>query len=552
MGPPSEITRTTAELVRAGEWEAVFARMSAADEAGEIIGGDNLRDHATAAYMTGREDTYLDLMTRAFDSYAEAGGTHNAARTAFWIGLTLMFRGEVGRGSGWLARAGHLVEKTDSDCAEVGYLLLTRVEMSFGAGDNNSALGFAAKALAIGERKGDEDLAAMARHLVGRAQLALGDVHKGVSALDETMVATTEGRLSPIVTGLIYCSVIEACQRYQIVRRASEWTEALSSWCEKQPELVAFTGRCLIHRSEILLFDGRWPEAEAEADAAIRRLAEGPAAYNAAPAYYQQGDLYRLRGEYDAADASYRAASALGFDPQPGLSLMRLRQGNGRSAAAAIRRALAANDAPTKRMHLLEAAFEIALECGNPDDGRAHFDEMEAQVQAHPSDAVNATLAAMRGDLAAEDAEPEQAVKCYAQSAGIWRDLACPYRLARVRLRSARTFAALGDVEGAVAEASAAREGFAALGAEPDRRDAEAFMRKHVPGVGTLLTKRQAQVLDLIPRGLTNREIAARLGLSERTVDRHVSDILTRIDVPTRAAAAAFAVRSGLVDKPSG
>lgn len=538
--------------MQAGKWEAVFARMSGADEAGAIIGGDTLRDHATAAYMTGREDTYFDLMDRAFASYVEAGATHNAARTAFWIGLTLMFRGEVGRGGGWLARAGHLVESNDSDSAEVGYLLLPRVEMNFGAGDNNSALDLAEEALAIGERNHDEDLAAMARHLVGRAQLALGDVEEGLSALDETMVATVEGRLSPIVTGLIYCSVIEACQRYQIVRRASEWTEALSYWCKKQPELVAFTGRCLIHRSEILLFAGRWPEAGVEADAAIRRLAEGPAAYQAAPAYYQQGDLYRLQGEFDAADTSYRTASALGFDPQPGLSLMRLRQGNSHSAAAAIRRALAANDAPNRRMHLLEAAFEIALECGNPEDARSHFHEMEALAQAHPSDAANATLAAMQGNLAAEDGAPERAVKCYTQAADIWRDLACPYQIARVRLRSAWSFAAMGDVEGAAAEASAARDGFAALGAEPDRRDAEAFLRKHAPGARTVLTRRQLQVLNLISRGLTNREIAERLGLSERTVDRHVSDILTRINVPTRAAAAVFAVSSGLVDKPSG
>lgn len=551
MGSGSDIAATTT-LAHAGEWEGAFAGMSEADQSGAIVDGDSLRDYATAAYMTGREDMYRELMGRAFDAYSDADAPLDAARTAFWIGLTLMFKGEHGRGGGWLARAGHLVEEVGKDCAEVGYLLLPRVEMNFGAGENKAAADIAAQALAIGEQHGDEDLAALARHLLGRAQLALGDVHNGLSALDETMVAITEERLSPIVTGLIYCSVIEACQRYQIVRRASEWTEALSSWCSRQPELVAFTGRCLIHRSEILLFDGRWSEAEVEAIAAKRRLAEGPAGHLAGPAHYQLGELNRLRGEFHAADESYRAASALGFDPQPGLALMRLRQGAGRSAAAAIRRALAAADAPPKRMRLLGAAFEIALGLKLLDEARAFKDEMQNLADTYHSDAVRASLAEMQGDLAAQDDELKRAAMSYAQAAELWRDLACPYRLARVRQRNAQLFAKLGDVEGALAEAHAARKGFASLGAKPERQDAETFIRSKTQSRGAILTRRQTEVLGLVAKGLTNREIAERLGLSERTVDRHVSDILNRIDAPTRAAAAAYAVSSGLVDKPTG
>jgi DNA-binding CsgD family transcriptional regulator/predicted negative regulator of RcsB-dependent stress response len=543
---------TGAALAQAGEWEAAFAGMSEADRTGAFLDGDSLRSFALASYMTGREELFLELMGRAFDAYTDAGLPRDAARTAFWIGLTLLFRGEHGRGGGWLARAGHLVEEVGQDCAEAGYLLLPKVEMSFGAGDNQTAVDVAQQALAIGERHHDEDLAAMARHLVGRARLALGDVDGGLSALDETMVATTEGRLSPIVTGLIYCSVIEACQRYQIVRRASEWTEALSTWCSSQPELVAFTGRCLIHRSEILLFDGRWPEAEAEATAAIRRLGESPSAHHAGPAHYQQGELYRLRGAYQAADRCFRAASALGYNPQPGLALMRLRRGAGPSAAASIRRALAAADTPTKRMRLLGAAFEIALEQGHLDEARTCSDEMEALADKYPSDGVCASLAEMRGDLAARDDDPERAVNWYTQAAERWRDLECPYRLARVRLRSARICEDLGDTEGALDEARAARDALASLGAEPERQDAEAFIRSRTQSRDAIFTRRQTEVLGLVAKGLTNREIAKRLGLSERTVDRHVSDILTRIDAPSRAAAAAYAVGHGLIDKPTG
>ena len=551
MGFASDFAAAIA-LAHAGEWEAAFIRMTEADESGAVVDGNGLREYATAAYMTGREDVFLDLMGRAFDAYTDAGAPLGAARTAFWIGLTLIFRGEHGRAGGWLARSSHLVEKAGKDCPEAGYLLLPRVEMSFSAGDNKAAAEFAVRALAVGEKHGDEDLSALARHLVGRAYLALGDTQQGLSALDESMVATTEGRLSPIVTGLIYCSVIEACHRFQIIQRASEWTAALSSWCSRQPGLVAFTGRCLIHRSEIMMFDGNWPEAEVEAGAAIRRLSEGTGARHAGPAYYQLGELHRLRGNYPAADESYRAASALGFDPQPGLALMRLRQGAGQSAAAAIRRALAAADAPTKRMRLLGAAFEIALGLKQLNEAEALRDEMQELAEIYPSEALNASLAEMQGDLAAQHLEAELAAKWYAEVAELWRELECPYRLARVRLRSARNCAALGDVDGALAEAQAASAGFASLGADPERRDAEAFIRDKIYGRDAILTRRQTEVLGLVAKGLTNREIAERLELSERTIDRHVSDILTRIDAPTRAAAAAYAVSSGLVENPTG
>ena len=534
-------------LARAGEWEAAYTRMCGRDEAAALTDGDALEMFATCAYMTGREDAYIDLMGRAFDAHAQADAPLRAARAAFWIGLTLMFRGETGLGGGWLARAETLVGDHGGPCAESGYIMLPRVEASFGAGDNQAAERIATEALAIGEKSGDADLAAIARHLVGRARMALGDIPGGLSAMDETMVATTEGRLSPIVTGLIYCSVIEACQRYQALRRASEWTEALSSWCAEQPELVAFTGRCLVHRSEILLFDGRWPEAETEARAAARRLAEGPAKHHAGPAFYQQGEVHRLQGRFEAADESYRAASALGFDPQPGLALMRLQQGRLQAAGAAIRRALAASDAPTLRMRLLPAAFEIALAAGDRAAATASCTEMEELAQTYASDAVAARVAEMRGDLGLTEGDAGLALRCYARAAALWREMQAPYQLCRVRQKTARACAMLGDAEGGLAEAQAALEGFARLGAEPDRKAVEAVMRQCDPARPAILTPRQTEVLTMIAAGLTNREIAARLGLSERTVDRHVSDILTRIDVPTRAAAVAFALTSGLM-----
>ena len=535
-----------------GMWSAAFDLMSGLD-ARYPLNGHALQSFATAAYMIGRESTFLELLERAFEAFCAGAEPLRAARSAFWIGLTLMFRGEYGRGNGWLVRSGRLVDGHGNDCVEQGYILLPRVEGSLASGDLSAADRYASEAVRIGGQFGDEDLLALGRHMRGRIQIESGNIPDGLKLLDETMIAATGGRLSPIVTGLIYCSVIEICQNYQIQKRAKEWTDALAGWCGKQPELVAFTGRCLIHRSEILIFDGKWPEAFAEAGAACRRLLAGPVEHHAGPAYYQEGEVLRLSGRFDEADESYRSASRLGFDPQPGLALMRLRQGKSQAALSSIKRTLATIRGPVGRMRLLPAAVEIMLATGDMETARQLGDELSGLAAHHASDAVEAATAEVIGDLSFAEGNLESALPSYGRAAELWRDLHAPYRLSRLRQKIGQTCVALGDSEGACREIEAAMDVFGKLGAEPDRKAAEASLRRLGKGVEGLLTPRQTDILQLVAEGLTNREIAQRLGLSERTVDRHVSDTLTRMDVPTRAAAAAFAISHGLIVlRPSG
>ena len=532
-----------------GKWSAAFDLMSGLDTRYQL-NGRALESFATAAYMIGRESTFLELLERAFETFCAAAEPLRAARSAFWIGLTLMFRGEYGRGSGWLVRSERLVDEFGNDCVEQGYILLPRVESSLASGDFAAADHYASEAVRIGEQFGDEDLLALGRHFKGRIQIESGNTSDGLILLDETMIAATDGRLSPIVTGLIYCSVIETCQNYQIQKRAKEWTDALTGWCGKQPELVAFTGRCLIHRSEILIFDGKWTEAFAEAGAACRRLLAGPVEHHAGPAYYQEGEVLRLSGRFDEADESYRSASRLGFDPQPGLALMRLRQGKSQAALSSIKRTLATVRDPVGRMRLLPIAVEIMLATGDIEMARKLCDELSGFAARHVSDAVEAASAEAIGDLSFAEGNLEGALPSYGRAAELWRDLHAPYRLSRLRLKIGQTCVALGDSEGACREIEAARDVFGKLGAEPDRKAAEALLRSLGKGVEGPLTPRQTEILQLVAEGLTNREIAQRLGLSERTVDRHVSDTLTRIDVPTRAAATAFAISHGLIILP--
>ena len=535
-----------ANFAKQGAWEEAYQAYALADHGASLDAG-HLDAFATAAYMSGREPEYAAILERAFQAYSNEGLPKQAARAAFWNGLTSIFRGEHGRGSGWLARSAGIVQGLSPDCAERGYILLPQVEGAFAAGDLAKADRIASQAMQIGERCGDADLTELARHLVGRARIAAGAMRDGITMLDQTMLAATQRQLSPIVTGLLYCSVIEAYQRFVVLDRAREWTHALTDWCGEQPELVAFTGRCLVHRSEILLFDGKWPEAAIEASAACLKFGADTQSRHAGTAHYQKGEVLRLSGRFDEADASYRAASALGVNPQPGLALMSLSQGQMASAWAGIRRGLAGVTAAPARMRLLPAAVEIALAAGEIDQAEALCAEMDELIAAFGSDASIASAAEAWGDLHLARGMIDTALQDYEKAAALWQQLEAPYQLARARLKKGRVCNVLGDEFGARSDAEAARDGFRALGAEPDRRAAEAVLRQLDPKEPALLTPRQTEVLRYVVRGLTNREIAAQLDLSERTVDRHVSDILVRIDAPTRAAASAFAVGHGLI-----
>ena len=178
------------------------------------------------------------------------------------------------------------------------------------AGDLAGAEATFAAAERIGERFADADLTSLARQGRGRVLVALGRVAEGVALFDEVMVAVTAGEVTPIIAGVVYCSVISACFEMLDIRRAQEWTEALNDWCEAQPGLVPYRGECLAHRAEILRLRGRWPEALDEARraydalAAAKRAGQGTAAYALA-------ELHRLRGDIPAAEApiAWRAST---------------------------------------------------------------------------------------------------------------------------------------------------------------------------------------------------------------------------------------------------
>ena len=503
------------------------------------LDAEDLELLSTAAFMLGRDDDTIAWLERAHLSHLEAGETLRAVRCAAWIGLNLASRGEIGPASGWLGRAQRLLEH-QGECAERGYLLLPAMFQHHAAGDFAAAAAVAGEAVRIAERFGDRDLLALAIHGQGHMLIGNGQVRDGLALLDEAMVAVTAEEPSPIVTGLVYCGVILACQEIYEVRRAREWTRALSDWWELQPGMVAFTGRCLVHRAEILQLDGEWRDALDEARRAGERFAatRNPAA---GLACYRQGELLRLQGDFAGSERAYKEASGFGWAPHPGLAQLRLAQGRTGAAISAITRAEAETTNEVERARLLPAFVEIVLAAGDIESARRACDELEEVVAGYESAMLDALVAYARGAVHLADGEPREALIALRRAAETWRALDAPYEIARTRVLVGHACRSLGDEESAVLEHDAARVAFERLGAKPDLARLGPSTSDHG------LSPRELEVLRLVAAGKSNREIAASLVISEHTVARHVQNIFAKLGLSSRSAATAFAFENGLV-----
>jgi len=521
-------------------WLEAYEAFARADES-EALGPADLELHATTARMLARDGEADTILERAHHGYLDCGETLRAAYCAGWIGMSLFYQGAIGPAGGWLARAQRLLEDLPDETAVHGYALLPVVFQNEAAGDLEAAAAAAAEAAAIGKRHADSELMALAIHAQGHMLVLAGRVPEGLALLDEAMVTATTSDLSPFVVGIVYCGVILACQAGFEVGRAREWTLELTRWVDEQRDLVAFTGRCHVHRAEILQLGGSWSEALEEARLAAERLVrtENPAA---GLALYRQGELLRLRGEYAAAEAAYRDASNHGWEPQPGLAQLRLAQGKHEAALAAIRRAGAEATEPVKRASLLPAQIEIVLAAGEVDEARVACRELSELAARYNSPMLEAIVAQARGALALAEADAPAALADLRNAQRIWLEIDAPYEVARTRELIARACSALGDDEAGELELDAAKVLFERLGAAPD------VARLSAPaGTRHGLSARELEVLRLVAAGKSNREIASSLVISEHTVARHVQNIYGKLHVSSRAAATAFAFEHELV-----
>ena len=541
-GSEDDLARGRASYERRA-WTSAYESLSRADRAASL-GAEDLELLATSAYMLGLDDEYLNVLERAHHAHLDRGETLRAVRSAFWVGINLALRGEMGPAGGWLGRAHRILG--DEDSVERGYLLMPLVFQHEAGGDFEAAAAVAADAAAVAERFGDPEGFALSVQAQGSMLIKAGRVKEGLTLLDEAMAAVAGGKLSPITTGIVYCGVILACQEVYELRRAQEWTAVLTRWCEEQPDLVAFTGRCLVHRAEIMQVHGDWGDALEEARRAGERLARSFNRAAAAQAFYRQGEVHRLRGEFAEAEDAYREASRFGWEPQPGMALLRLAQGRREAAAATIRRAMGEAARPLRRANLLPAYVEIMLAAGDVEEARTGCGELEEIAGRYESTMLTALVAHARGALELAAGDPRSALAPLREAGETWRKLDAPYDAARARVLLAEACRALGDDDAAELELEGARSVFAELGAAPDLvRLASAAER--AAGKAHGLTPRQVEVLRFVAAGKSNREIAAALVISEHTVARHVQNIFATLGVSSRTAASAFAYEHDLL-----
>jgi DNA-binding CsgD family transcriptional regulator len=511
------------------------------------LDADDLQRLATAAYLVGRDDEFYSALERAYQGYA---GTDlaRATRCAFWLGLTLLFAGKLARANGWLSRAQQHVDSGANLEVEVGLLLIPRIERQLLEGDWDAARATAKRAVAIGEKFADPDLRACARHQLGRALIGACEVDEGFMLLDQVMLEVTEGTVSPIMTGLVYCSVIDACQQVYAVARAREWTEALADWCEAQPQMIAFSGTCLVHRAELMQLNGQWPSAVHEARLACARYANAGLEPSGA-AFYQQAEVHRLRGDYEAAEECYGQASQSGFEPQPGLALLRLAQGNRDVAQASIRRIMGTSCDRLQRLRLLPACAEIMLAVGELAAARHACSELSELAQRFGTDVLVAMAAQVEAAVALAEGDAQRALGLARGAFHTWQRVQAPYEAARARTLAGMACRALADGEGARLELEAAMATLEQLGASPELDRVQKLARGSQPGVPDThgLTPRELEVLRLVAAGMTNKAIGGALFVSDKTVDRHLSNIFNKLDVSTRTAAAAYAYEHKLI-----
>jgi class 3 adenylate cyclase len=452
------------DALRRHAWHEAVEFFRELDRAG-ALSGDGLAMLAEAFWWSGQPEMTISTGERAYEAYIKEGNPVAASLAAFELARQYGMRLNQTMWAAWFARAEGLAGD-DPAAPAAGYIAWMRGFMRLGmGGDPEEAIRDLDEALEIARRSGNRNVEGLSLIDKGWALCRQGRQNEGLALTDQAMILAVGGEMDPIPTGQVYCSMIGLCFHRGDLQRAAEWTEATTRWCERY-DITGFPGVCRVHRAEIMRIHGAWHDAEEEARIASEELLKFNLVFGMGDAFYEIGEIKRRKGDFAGAEEAFARAHEYGRNPEPGLSLVRLGQGNLEAATAGVRRALAeTNDDRLTRFKPLLAQAEIGIVSGDLDTVATASAELDDIVEQVPTPYLRASAASIRGALRVAKGDEEAGIGDLRLALHVWQQLDAPYEAAEVRMWLGRAYEAQGDKDGALLEVRAARDTFERLGA---------------------------------------------------------------------------------------
>jgi ATP/maltotriose-dependent transcriptional regulator MalT len=538
------------EALHRGEWEQARQHFEAAHEQGETA--EAMEALAMSAWWLDDGRLAIESRERAYRLNRERGDAAGAARMAIWLGWDyLAFRGEPAVARGWLQRAHRLLAALEP-VPEHGWLAIREGEFAFVLENDLAATRvWAGRARAIGSSLGVDDIELSAIGLEGLALASEGKIADGIRQLDEASAAAISGEISELwAVGRTCCYMITACERVRDFDRASQWCQRMLEFAERWRIRDLFAV-CRAHYGAILVSRGTWEKADATFETAMQEFSNSRPGM-AFEAMVRRAELRRRQGRLEEAAALFHKVEFHAY-AQLGLAHVALDSGDAAVAAERTERFLSklGPDSRLQRAAALELYARSLVALAEVERARGAVIELLDLLAEVSTDSLRASALAVEGVVAGAEGDLDAARLSMEDAIDLFQQIGAPFETARSRLDLAQVLAALGRTDAAAQQARLAQEALHEMRAERDAQRAAELMSEFDGAesreVSTLLTPRELDVLKLIAQGLSNPEIAQRLVLSEHTVHRHLANILRKLNLSSRAAAAAWGVRSGLV-----